>query len=175
MRWRSLICTALALSAGCSGNVSREKPQDTGKIKEHLVNANKIFVENEAEQISAYQQRHKLDMTTSGTGLRYLIFPHGKDTAYPIAGDTVSVTYQVFLLDGTPCYDTENTPVDFRIGKDDMPRGMEEAIEMMHAGDSSVIILPSHLAYGFTGDGDKIPGNSATIYFLSLKKIAKPE
>jgi FKBP-type peptidyl-prolyl cis-trans isomerase len=155
--------------------MSREKPQDTGKIKEHLVNANKIFVENEAEQIAAYQERHKLEMKTSGTGLRYLIFSNGKDTVHPKPGDTVSVNYQVYLLDGTFCYNTESTPVDFLIGKDEMPRGMEEAIEMMHTGDSSVIILPSHLAYGFTGDGDKIPGNSATIYYLSLKKITGPQ
>ena len=92
----------------------------------------------------------------------------------PEPGDTVEITYQVKLLDGTDCYDTRHDPVAFTLGKAEMPRGMEEALQMMRVGDSSVLILPSHLAYGFTGDGDKIPGNAATVYYLALKAIRRP-
>jgi FKBP-type peptidyl-prolyl cis-trans isomerase FkpA len=171
---RSFILPLIIISVtGCSGDVSREKQENAGKLKEHLVNANKIFVEKEAEQIAAYQKRHRLEMTTTGTGLRYFIYHNNADKVYPQPGDTVELGYQVFLLDGTPCYDTRNAPEVFTLGKAEMPRGMEEAVEMMQTGDSSIIILPSHLAYGFTGDGDKIPGNAATVYYISLKKISK--
>jgi len=175
MELRSFILLLTVLAGmGCSGDVSREKQENSGRIKEHLVNANKIFVEKEAEQIAAYQERHKLTMSITGTGLRYVIFRKSAGEIYPVPGDTVELNYQVWLLDGTPCYDTKNSTESFTLGKAQMPRGMEEAVEMMQAGDSSVIIIPSHLGYGFTGDGDKIPGNAATICYMSLKKIYKP-
>lgn len=175
MNLRSYIFLALFGLTGCSGDVTQEKQQqDPGKLKEHLVNANKIFVGNEAEEIDAYQKRHRLNLTATGTGLRYRIFPVGKDKELPASGDTVYVNYMVYLLDGSLCYNTAKSPVEFTLGKAEMPRGMEEAVQMMHEGDSSILILPSHLAYGFTGDGDKIPGNAATIYYFSLLKIIKP-
>jgi len=176
MNYRSFyMLIAIPVLAGCSGDVSRDKQQDPAKLKEHLVNANKIFVENEAEQIEAYQQRRRMNMQTSGTGLRYAIFPRDTNSnGNPVPGDTVELNYQVMLLDGSVCYDTKNSPVTFTLGKAEMPRGMEEAVMMMHEGDSCVIILPSHLAYGFTGDGDKIPGNAATIYYISLLRISGP-
>lgn len=170
-----ILYLAAACFTACAGEVANDKHANTGKIKEHLVNANKIFVENESSQIDLYQERHQLDMELTGTGLRYHIFGAGTNALNPLPGDTVSVNYKVFLLDGTLCYDTQLIPVDFTVGKAEMPRGMDEAIQMMHVGDSAIIILPAHLAYGFTGDGDKIPGNSATIYYLSLIRLAKSQ
>lgn len=156
---------------GCSGDVANEKQMDNSHLKEHLVNANKIFVENEAEQIDAWLVRHRIVMETSGTGLRYRIFQKGIKKIQPFPGDSIIIQYKVDLLDGSTCYTTENNPVQFMVGKAEMPRGMDEAIQMMQEGDSCVIILPAHLAYGFTGDGDKIPGNTTTVYYISLKQI----
>ena len=58
----------------CSGDVTQDEKQDAGKLKEHLVNANKIFVESESAQIDAYLESHQLNMKVTGTGLRYLLF-----------------------------------------------------------------------------------------------------
>ena len=158
---------------GCAGDVTRDEKQDSGKIKEHLVNANRIFVESESAQIDAYLERHRLTMKTTGTGLRYLLLKQSPDGLHPEPEDTVFLNYEVSLLDGTPCYNTKGIPIEFTLGKAEMPRGMEEAVSMMKPGDSCVAVLPSHLAYGFTGDGDRIPGNAATVYYISLVKISK--
>lgn len=172
--YRSFLLLFLVTNlVGCSGDVTQEKPQESSNLKEHLVEANRLFVESQAADIDAYLARHHLKMSTSGTGLRYHLIKRTENVTYPVPGDTVSIDYEVMLLDGTPCYKTSGSPIDFVVGKAEMPNGMEEAISMMSPGDSGIVILPSHLAYGFTGDGDKIPGNQVTIYYLSLMDLKK--
>jgi FKBP-type peptidyl-prolyl cis-trans isomerase len=41
----------------------------------------------------------------------------------------------------------------------------------MRAGDKARFIFPSHLAFGFTGDSQKIPQNASVIYDIQLLRI----
>jgi FKBP-type peptidyl-prolyl cis-trans isomerase len=42
-------------------------------------------------------------------------------------------------------------------------------------GGKAKFILPSHLAYGLTGDQDKIPPQSPVVYDIELIEIEKNE
>jgi FKBP-type peptidyl-prolyl cis-trans isomerase len=144
------------------------------QVKEVLINANKAAAEEESLQIDGYVKRRKLDVITTGTGLRYQIYKKASPTEgsfgrgngeKAVFGKTAVVAYEVSLIDGTVCYSTkEFGPEEFKIGSDRVESGLHEAICYMSVGDKAKIIIPSHLAHGLVGDFKKIPISSTIIY-----------
>lgn len=160
----------------CSCNSNTEKGRnvlDESGIREHMTNARKIIVRNESRDIDDFIHRHNLNLEKSGTGLRFrYIRSKKKGGAPPENGSIVSLTRKLYLLDGTFCYSAdENKPLEFRMGEDTEPAGMEEALYLMNPGDSAVLVIPSHLAYGMPGDGNKIPGAMPLYCLIKLLKV----
>ena len=58
-------------------NRNEEKPDDQ-KLKEHLMNANRIMVKDERQDIEEFLTRHNWQMDSTGTGLRFWIYESGK-------------------------------------------------------------------------------------------------
>ena len=55
-----------------------------------------------------------------------------------------TVSYTISLLDGTLCYDSKTEgPKQFKVGKDIVESGVHQAVELMHAGDKGLFIIPS--------------------------------
>ena len=141
------------------------------QVKEVLINANKAAAEEESLQIDGYVKRRKLDVITTGTGLRYQIYKKGNGEKAAI-GKRAVVAYEVSLIDGKEVYSTkEFGPEEFKIGSDRVESGLHEAICYMSVGDKAKIIIPSHLAHGLVGDFKKIPIRSTIIYDIELIKL----
>ena len=150
---------------------TNHKNIDENKLKEKLVEVNKIIVKTEEQQIEEFILRHGWSMDSTGTGLRYMIYEKGNGKV-SVEKSEVRVACKIFLLDATLCYEfKKENPLEFTIGKKDVPRGIEEAAMLMGAGDKARIIVPSHLGYGLLGDKDKIPGNSSLYVELELLKV----
>jgi FKBP-type peptidyl-prolyl cis-trans isomerase len=49
--------------------------------------------------------------------------------------------------------------------------GLEEVILFLKKGDRAKIIIPSHLAFGLVGDGNKIPAMATLVYDLELIEL----
>jgi FKBP-type peptidyl-prolyl cis-trans isomerase len=82
---------------------------------------------------------------------------------------SAKVAYQAYLLDGTRIGGTDlSGPVTFTIGQGEAVSGLHEAVDLLAQGDSARFILPSYLAYGLTGDQERIPPNAAIFYDLVL-------
>ena len=162
----SFSCVLLLASITC--NHSNEK-LDGQKLKEHLINANRIMVENEQEKIAEFISRHNWKMDSTGTGLHYMIYENGSGKTSS-TNDSVALTGKIFLLDATLWreYKKEN-PMQFLIGNKNVPRGFEEAALLMKEGDKGRFIIPAHLAYGLLGNNDKIPGGTALYAELELR------
>ena len=136
--------------------------------KEQLENANKYMLAQEKEDINAFIAHNGMDMAETGTGLRYRIVKQG-DTAYIKTGDIVSMDYDVSLLTGELMYSSkESGRKVFLVGKGGVESGLEEAVLHLHNGDEAEIIIPSHLAYGLLGDGERIPPRAALFYRLKI-------
>ena len=137
-------------------------------VKEALIQANKIAAEKESIQIDGYVKRRNLDVTKTGTGLRYVVYQQGKGEQ-AVNGKIAVVHYEISLIDGTVCYSTKEKGSDeFIIGKDNVESGLHEGITYMKVGDKAKIIIPSHLAHGLAGDFNKIPVRSTIIYDIEL-------
>ena len=112
-------------------------------------------------------------MTTNGTGLYYEIYQTGTGKN-PIQHQQVSVSYKLFLIDGTLCYTIdEMNPLHFKIGEGTQMRGLEDAMMFMKEGDRARLVIPSHLAFGMNGDGNKIPGGSPLYIDIHLIKVSE--
>jgi FKBP-type peptidyl-prolyl cis-trans isomerase len=86
-------------------------------------------------------------------------------------GDTVSVQYTGYLLDGT-VFDSSlktGTPFSFQLGGHQVIQGWDQGVAGMKEGGQRKLIIPSDLAYGPGGQGP-IPPNATLVFDVELLK-----
>ena len=165
-----LIFFILYSCGGRSGKTS--KNTELTSLKEPLINANKMYIKKESDEIDEYVKSHGLEIKITGTGLRYLIYKRSNKNEPAINGKYAKVNYKISLLNGTPCYSSDELgPKEFLIGHDQVESGLHEGIVFMNVGDKALFILPSHLAHGLVGDENKIPPRSTVVYDIELLAI----
>jgi FKBP-type peptidyl-prolyl cis-trans isomerase FklB len=106
----------------------------------------------------------------TASGLQYKVLNAGTGRT-PAASDTVNVHYHGTLTDGT-VFDSSvdrGEPIDLPVGA--VIPGWKEALQMMKEGSRWQIFIPSKLAYGERGAGDKIGPDSTLIFDLELLGI----
>lgn len=177
-RFFSVLIVALGLLlftvAGC-GDSHKKATQSTNiqshEFQDKLIEANKMYVRQESDEIDQYVKHLGWNMNTTGTGLRYMITQKGKG-APAVADKFAKVNYKVSLLDGTVCYSSDSTGArEFLVGQDNVESGLHEAIQLLHVGDKAVFILPSHLAHGLIGDENRIPPKASVVYNIELLAV----
>lgn len=158
--------TAL-FSCGEQGT-SGETKFDENKLREPLIEANKNIVDTEDQIIQDFMTRYGWEMEKTGTGLRFAIVEQGNGIKAE-KGKIVVMDYNVRLLNGDLIYSSEQTGFkEFEIGRGGVETGLEEAILLMKVGDRARIIIPSHLAWGLTGDQNKITPRSTLVYEIKV-------
>lgn len=166
-----VLALLFAILFSCSGEKEKKLPDLTQKeIEEKLIEANKNALSIEKQQIDDYIKEKQLNVMTSSTGLRYQVY-HDIEGDSIKKGNKVYVSYKVTLLDGTECYNTESSTEEFTVGKDYVESGLHEAITYLNKGDKAIIIIPSHLGHGLTGDFEKIPVRSTIVYDLEVVDV----
>lgn len=167
-------CTILVLLMACGDN----KPTDpfAGMTKEEvskkLDSLNVKAVGNEKELIDAFVERKKWPVIESGTGLRYIVYHEGNGKENAKIGQMATISFEISLLDGSICYNSEKDgPKEFIIEADDVESGLHEGIKYMKVGDKAKLIIPSHLAHGLLGDMNKIPPRSTIVYDVELLRL----
>ena len=159
--------------AGCNGCSRKGEVQqvDYSQVQSELIAANKAQHQQETARIEEFIASKKWPMKETATGLHYWIY---EPTEGPLAvnGEIAVVSYTSSLLDGTVCYSTgDSSPAEFLIGQDNVESGIHEALLLMKSGERARLVLPSHLAFGFTGDMAKIPQNAALVYDIHLIQL----
>lgn len=117
---------------------------------------NKKIIELENEDIELFLKRYKWEMKQTGTGLRYEITNKGTGKNIE-AGETVTLEYRTLLLTGEEIFNSKDAGVKkFIVERSEEIAGLHEAVKLMNKGAEARLIIPSHLAYGASGDGNKI-------------------
>jgi FKBP-type peptidyl-prolyl cis-trans isomerase FkpA len=171
----NLIILFVAIAYLSCGDGHKKTSKNTNfqskEFQDKLIEANKMYVKRESDEIDQYIAHRGWKMSTTGTGLRYIITQKGNGVA-ALPEKQAKVKYKITLLDGKLCYSSDSTGAKvFVIGKDNVESGLHEGIQLLHVGDKAIFILPSHLAHGLLGDEDKIPPHSAVIYDIELLDI----
>jgi rhodanese-related sulfurtransferase len=96
------------------------------------------------------------------------------DGAVAQTGDTVSVHYTGWLMDGTK-FDSSvdrNQPFQFELGAGRVIKGWDQGVVGMHVGSKRELIIPAELAYGSREvGGGLIPANSTLKFDVELISI----
>jgi len=171
----AVVAGCLLVSCGGEPRYNTPKPVIKDSITEPLIKANHIISESERRDIDNFVKRKGWPMTETGTGLRYSVYEPGKGPQVK-SGDLVTVDFEITLLNGKLCYTSEETgSEEFVVDHDHVESGLHEAIKYLRVGDRAKIVIPSHLAFGATGDMDKIPPLSPIVYDLEvLDAVSKP-
>ena len=106
------------------------------------------------------------------SGLQYKIVEAGKGLK-PSKEDTVTVDYTGRLINGEVFDSSEKTgkPATFKVSQ--VIPGWTEALQMMPAGSTWEVYVPSALAYGPRSVGGPIGPNETLIFKIHLISIEK--
>jgi FKBP-type peptidyl-prolyl cis-trans isomerase len=124
----------------------------------------------------AYVEKTWPNAHKTSTGIRYVIEKEGHGDP-PNPGDKVFVLYTGKLLNGH-VFDKSldpATPFSFRVDRYAVIQGFDQTMETMKVGEKRLVVIPSELAYGTTGQRPNVPPDSALIFEIELLKIERVE
>lgn len=110
--------------------------------------------------------------TTTTSGLKYIDAVIGTG-ASPKTGETVTVHYTGYLLDGKK-FDSSvdrKQPFSFTIGVGQVIKGWDEGVSTMKVGGKRKLIIPPALGYGTRGAGNVIPPNAELVFEVELLNV----
>lgn len=116
--------------------------------------------------------KSKAGVVTLPSGLQYKIITPGTGTK-PAKEDEVTVEYTGHLIDGTVFDSTDKAgkPATFKVSQ--VIPGWTEALQLMPAGSTWEIYVPSNLAYGPRSVGGPIGPNETLIFSVHLISVKK--
>lgn len=168
-----LVFVIVFLSCENSKNNNSSQCIDKKTVSESLIEINKDLLMQESDMIDEYVKKNSLDVVKTGTGLRYQVFECG-DGDYINKGDIVTLKYDLYLLNGELLYSSNNEGYKtFIVGRGGVESGLEEVILKLKKNSVSISIIPSYLAHGLIGDGNKIPPQAVIVYKLKVIDVKK--
>lgn len=116
------------------------------------------------------QNGKKPGMITTASGLQYEVLQMGKGPK-PTAEDSVQVNYVGTLFNGKAVDSSADHggPAEFALPH--LVQGWSEGVQLMPVGSRFKFYIPSNLAWGANGAGEKIPPNTPVIFEVELLKI----
>ena len=120
-----------------------------------------------------YIVKNKIKVAPTASGLYFISKKAGKGTQ-AMAGQKVAVHYTGKFFDGSK-FDSSidrGEPLEFVLGQGRVIPGWDEGIAMMKEGEKAVLLIPSKLAYGESGN-QVIPPFSPLVFDVELVKVGE--
>ncbi len=175
MRYFIILLALMMLGISCkSPEARRPVTQQSGSYLDEAVARNKQVVAEEEALIQEVIERdtaHQYHSSPNGFWYYY----HTQDSAAsqtPQFGDLVEFEYNITTLEGTPIYTKDElSPKTYRIDQEELFGGLREGLKLMKEGETITFFFPSHKAYGFYGDKNRIGRNVPISATVTLKDI----
>lgn len=148
--------------------------QKSGSYIDAAVERNKKVVAAEEKAIAEIiEQDQENEYITSTHGFWY--YYQDRDTSAtekPAFGDLVTFSYNIRNLDGSVIYSTEElSPRTYKMDQEELFKGLREGLKLMHVGETVTFLFPSHKAFGFYGDRNRIGNNIPIMSTVTLEEI----
>ncbi len=167
-RYLTYMALSLFFSA-CHRQVAPPELPDQKPTEEQMVALNRDIVSHEATDIRLVLQRYGWKVQKTESGLFYEI-TESRDGQTLRPGERVQLKYRLTLLDGEPVSDSDSDGLmEVVVEKSDAPVGLHQLLRLMKRGEKARAVIPSHLAYGQIGDGDRIPGFASLVYYIEVQ------
>lgn len=170
----------LTFAVGCADREEARRPisRASGSFLKKSIEINKGLVAEE-EQIfdsimKSYPEREYL---VSRKGYWYTYVEKSESETYlPKAGDLVYFDSEIMSVSGDTIYKSgELKTKEYMVDKEDILIGLRDGIKKMKKGEKIQFLFPSHVAYGYLGDKNRIGMNEPIIYTVSVIDIKKQE
>lgn len=127
--------------------------------------------QNRAES-EAYLKKNgsRPDVVTTASGLQYTIKEPGTGK-HPDEWSTVEVNQRILLANGTVIKDTYHGTETDTFTMAEAIDGLKEGLPLMKEGGKFRFVIPSDLAWGKRGAGNKIGPYAVLIFDIRLEKI----
>jgi len=103
-------------------------------------------------------------------GLMYRVLHAGDGPQPQKNSDWATVYYKGSLISGKVFDQTKpEEPTSLQVGG--VIPGWTEALKLMKTGDTWELVIPSDLAYGSEGFGDRIPADQTLVFLVKLAKV----
>lgn len=162
---------------GLSTALNEKEPKIS--IEEAKTVINDYFVEVQSKAIRLNKEAgeeflkinsHKAGVVTLPNGLQYEVLTEGKGDR-PKLSDTVRCHYHGTLINGV-VFDSSmerGEPAEFPL--QGVIKGWTEILQLMPVGSKWKVFIPSELAYGDRGAGQKIQPGSTLVFIIDLLAI----
>jgi FKBP-type peptidyl-prolyl cis-trans isomerase FkpA len=140
-------------------NEKMQRAEQEAKMKE--------MAESEKSTLDKYLADNKITAKPTASGLIYIETKKGSG-ASPAPTDMVTVHYTGKLLDGTVFDSSVQRGEPATFGLNQVIPGWTEGLQLMKKGGKATMILPSSIAYGANGAGERIPPFSPLAFEVEL-------
>lgn len=101
---------------------------------------------------------------------------NNEDNYLPQVGDLVYFDSEVLSVTGDTIYKFGDLPQrEYMIDKEEIMVGLRDGIKRMKKNEKVQFLFPSHIAYGYVGDKNRIGMNVPLLYTVKLVDIKKKE
>ena len=166
------------LLLACCTQQEARKPvsHSSGTFIKESIKRNKKLITDEETLIA--------DIIKKDTSKSYIASPRGywyrydikstTETTTPVKGDIAYFDYSVTNLEGDNIYTAEELkPQVYAVDKQNIMMGLRDGIKLMKRGETVTFLFPSHMAYGYHGDNDRIGTNQPIICTVTLNNFEK--
>jgi FKBP-type peptidyl-prolyl cis-trans isomerase FkpA len=172
-----LLLLLLPVIEGCKPKYRQQEMPLTDSMTDpdSVIRLNQMIIKQNAQNIRDHATGSEWKLKETGTGVFYQIFrTKASDRSRKIVpGDRVSLTYTLKLLDGTVCYSSAKSGLkQFVVEKSQAEQGLHETVQLLHPGDSALVVIPPHRAFGLVGDGNRIPPGATLVYEIRVDAVS---
>lgn len=153
--------------------------KSSGSFIKESVKRNQKLVKKEEERISEIIQKdttHNYISSSDGFWYYYNIQVMQDSVASPNYGDLVNFNYNISTLEGTAIYSEKEIGTrEYKIDQENVFNGLRQGLKLMKEGETVTFLFPSHKAFGYYGDQEKIGRNVPIRSTITLNKILKED
>ncbi|WP_026729117.1 gliding motility-associated peptidyl-prolyl isomerase GldI [Flavobacterium denitrificans] len=173
-----IICTLLftVLFASCKQHEEARRPlsRASGTFMKKSADRNKKLVANEEEVIKKIiKSNPKVKYYATRKGYWFSYDERNlNETQTPRRGDIAYFNLEVKDIKGNIIYsETDLGPQTYFVDKQDIMMGLRDGIKLMHKNETVTFLFPSHIAYGYHGDNNKIGPNESLMCTVTLRNF----
>ena len=145
--------------------------RSSGEFLKESAERNKKLVKGEEGQIQTIINSNpnvKYIASSKGYWYRYET-KNTTDSISPKKGDVAFFDYEIKDLKGNIIYSKlELKPQTYLVDKQDILMGLRDGIKLMHKNETVTFLFPSHMAFGYHGDDNRIGTNEPIMCTVTL-------
>ena len=176
MRLTTTLIVLIFFAACKSPEARYPVSQNSGSYIDESVEKNKEMIAQEEDYIKQVMGKNTdTEYLTSADGFWYYYNDKATDSTNiktPEFGDVVVFDYSISTIEGKPIYaEGEKATREYTIDKEKLFTGLRQGLKLMKKGETVTFLFPSHKAFGYYGDKNKIGSNVPITAKVTLHEI----